>query len=56
MVLEHITKGGISVPILKNKVALEPHAKLMKFKAKEVIVPLSNASIIEEPREKKQRK
>ena len=46
MEMDTITKYGVDVPILKNKVVLEPFTILKKYKAKECASDLRNATIM----------
>ena len=46
MEMSFIAKHGIDVPIMKNKVVLEPFAVLKKYKAKECASDLQNATIM----------
>ena len=46
MEMDTITKYGVDVPILKNKVVLEPFTILKKYKARECASDLQNATIM----------
>ena len=46
MEVDHITKNGIDVPILRSRIDLEPFVKLTRFKAKEDTQPLKGVSVL----------
>ena len=46
MEMSSITKYGIDIPIMKNKVVLEPFTVLKKYKAKDCASNLQNATIL----------
>ena len=46
MEVDHISKNGIDVPILRNRIDLEPFVKLTRFKAKEDTQPLKGVSVL----------
>lgn len=56
MAIEFVTKHGITIPMLKNTIDLEPFSKLEVFKLKSATTALKNASIIEGNPEPKKRK
>jgi hypothetical protein len=47
MEVESIIKHGIKIPVLKNKVDIEPFTELLKFKPQDKPVALKNATVLD---------
>ena len=46
MQLSHVTKKDITIPVLTNSAEILPDTKLMKYKPKATVVPLSSAIVL----------